>query len=434
MRESQPNEKPTVLIVTTSPSFSPARLAMALAQRGSIVEAVCLTRHPLSKTRAVRRIHPYYRLACLRSVRNAIASVRPDLVIPTDDLAVQHLHDLHSREQGRGRPGARTCALIEQSLGAPASFSVVYARATLLQLAREEGVRVPATAAVSDRKDLEDWAGRNGFPAVLKADRTSGGDGVRTVRTLEEAERSLRALQSPPLLARALKRTLIDQDMGLLWPALKRNRYVVNVQKFVQGRDATSAAACWKGKVLASVHFEVLNKQDSHGPSTVLRLIDSAEMSVAVEKLVRRLGLSGLHGFDFMIEEQSGDPYLIEINPRATQIGHLALGAGRDIPSALHAVASGATVEQEMPAMTNNDTIVLFPQEWLRNPASPFLTSGHHDVPWEDPDFIRFCVKRYGKQMAWNLWNKRLESTQHKAAKFEQLRSSTEPEQIDCAR
>jgi ATP-grasp domain len=398
--------KPTVLIVATSPSFSPARLAMALAKVGCFVEAVCLSRHPVAKTRAVRRIHPYHPLTFLRSIANAIASAKPDLVIPSDDLATQHLHELYCREQCRGKAGEATCALVEQSLGAPASFPVVYARATVSELAREEGIRVPRTAVITNRQDLERWTVFTGFPTVLKSNSTSGGDGVRIVKTFEEAERALQVLQAPPLLARALKWTLIDQDVALLRPALQRRRYVVNGQAFVRGRDATSAAACWRGKVLASIHFEVLKKQDLRGPSTVLRLIDHPEISLAVEKLVRRLELSGLHGFDFLLQEQSGDPYLIEMNPRATQVGHLALGAGRDLPAALYAALSGKAV-REGARVTHNDTIVLFPQEWLRNPASSFLTSGYHDVPWEEPEFVRFCARRHRMQNGW-YWQRKL--------------------------
>ncbi|PYU61922.1 MAG: hypothetical protein DMG55_05910 [Acidobacteria bacterium] len=45
------------------------------------------------------------------------------------------------------------------------------------------------------------------------------------------------------------------------------------------------------------------------------------------EKMVRRLNLSVLHGLDWMLETYTGKPYLIEMNLRATQVGHLALWA-----------------------------------------------------------------------------------------------------------
>ena len=33
----------------------------------------------------------------------------------------------------------------------------------------------------------------------------------------------------------------------------------------------------------------------------------------------------------------------------------------------------------------------------MRDPASPFLTSGYHDVPWEEPELLRACVRRTWK-------------------------------------
>jgi hypothetical protein len=175
----------------------------------------------------------------------------------------------------------------------------------------------------------------------------------------------------------------------------------VNAQAFVAGREATSAVACWKGQVLASLHFEVLNKAESAGHATVVRLIENAEMSVATERIVRRLNLSGLHGFDFMLEAQTGNAHLIEINPRATQVGHLTLGPGRDLPAALYAAVSEQAL-QTAPKVTDNETIALFPQEWARDPGSTYLQSGYHDVPWDEPELVRACVRSRHKWSAWH--------------------------------
>jgi len=120
---------------------------------------------------------------------------------------------------------------------------------------------------------------------------------------------------------------------------------------------------------------------------------------------VKRLALSGLHGFDFMLEADTDNAYLIEINPRATQVGHLALGPGQDIPAAITAVVSGTDI-QAATKVTQNDTIVLIPQEWIRNPDSPYIRSGYHDVPWEEPELVRDCINRRNQQNSWYSWQK----------------------------
>jgi carbamoylphosphate synthase large subunit len=392
--------KPTFLVATTCRWFPTARLAIALANAGCAVTAVCPPRHPLAKTSAVRQIHAYHDLFPLRSLANAIIATNPDFIIPGDDLATQHLYQLYYQEKRRGEAGAPICALIERSLGAAESFPVVYARTAFIELAQSEGIRVPKTEVIASTYELRKWLARTGFPTVLKANGTSGGDGVKLVRTSEEAECAFRALQAPPLFARAIKRALIDRDKTLLLPSLLRRQFVVNAQAFVAGHEATSAIACWKGTVLASLHFEVLNKTEQAGPASVVRLIENDEMSYAAERIVRRLNLSGLHGLDFMLESETGNAYLIEINPRSTQVGHLTLGPGRDLPAALCAAASAERV-QAAHRITENETIALFPQEWSRDPASPFLRSAYHDVPWEEPELVRACVRSRRKQSPW---------------------------------
>jgi hypothetical protein len=388
--------KPTVLIVTTSRWFPTARLAMALAGAGCVVDAASPAGHPLSKMRSVRRTYAYRGLMPVRSFGEAIADAHPDFIVPGDDLATRHLHHLHARESLHGEAGQWVCELIERSLGAPASFPAVYSRTAFADLAQLENIRAPKTEILTNIDDLRKWVARVGLPTVLKANGTSGGEGVRMAHTLDEAERAFRALQAPPLLARAVKRAMVDQDKSLVWPSLLRHRSVVNAQVFVEGHEATSTVACWKGTVLASLHFEVVKKRSAAGPSSVLRLIENPEMSSAAEKMVRRLGLSGIHGFDFMLEAHTGNAHLIEINPRATQVGHLALGPGRDLPAGLYSAMSGEPLRAAK-KVTENDTITLFPQEWMRDPASSFLASGYHDVPWEEPELLRACVRK-----SWN--------------------------------
>jgi hypothetical protein len=389
--------KPTVLILTTNRWFPTARLAVAFSNAGCTVDAVCPSRHPLLTTMALRQTHRYTNFAPLTSLARAIATAKPQFIVPGDDLATHRLHQLYRRESLREGKDSSTCALIERSLGSRESFPIVYQRASFMRLAAELGIRVPKTSSIANLNELGRSIAEVGLPLVIKADATSGGEGVKVVRTPEEALRAFRKLHAPPLLARAAKRALFDGDTTLLGPSLLRQRPMVSAQAFVDGREANSTVACWNGTVLAALHFEVVNKKHSTGHATVLRLIDHPEMIRTVEAMVRRLNLSGVHGFDFMLETNTGNAYLIEINPRSTQVGHLALGPGRDLPTALVAALTGEAVHPA-PPLTENRTIALFPQEWTRDPASPFLQSAYHDVPWDEPELLRACVNRARKQ------------------------------------
>jgi hypothetical protein len=401
--------KPKVLLATTCCWFPTARLGMALANAGCVVEAVCPSGHPLGRTRAVHQTHAYSGLAPLGSFAAAIAAAQPDIIVPGDDLATWHLQSLYRQEQSSAKKASAKQdptkkgtirALIERSLGAAESFPVVYSRSDFMALAHAEGIRAPQAEVILDVEHLRTWVSRTGFPTVLKANGTSGGDGVRIVHNVKEAEAAFRKLQAPPLLARAAKRALVDQDKTLVWPSLLRRHSVVSAQAFIAGHEATSTICCWKGSVLASLHFEVVKKASAAGHATVVRLIENAEMAAAAEKITRKLGLSGFYGFDFMIEAGTGNAYIIEVNPRATQVGHLNLGPGRDLPAALYAALSGKAA-QPAPKVTEKDTIALFPQEWIRDPESVYLRSAYHDVPWNEAELMRDCVNSRRKQSAW---------------------------------
>jgi hypothetical protein len=392
--------RPVVLIAATGRWFPTARLGMALASAGFAVEAICPTGHPLNKIRAVGQRHDYHALAPLTSFATAITAAKPDLIVPSDDLATQHLQDLCLGKHLHGEDGAVTRALIERSIGPATNFPLTRSRTAFLKLAQQEGIRVPRTEVIKNADELRGLVVEMGLPVMLKADATSSGEGIEVVRTLGEAERTFRRLQAPPTFVRAVGRALVNRDLRFLCPAILRSRYVMNAQVHIQGRDATSTVACWKGSVLAALHFEVLNKRSPTGSSTVLRLVEKREMSNTIERLADRLDLSGLYGFDFVLESGTGNAYLIEMNPRATQVSHLTLGPGRDIPAALYAAVSGKEV-QEAPKLTESDTIALFPQEWIRNPASTYLRTSFHDIPWQEPELIRVCVHKRWSGEAW---------------------------------
>src|ERR1700678_77252 len=90
-----PAVKPAILIAATSRWMPTARLAMALAQAGCVVDAVCPSGHPIEKINGIRRTYRYHGLLALQSISEAIAAAKPALIIPGDDLVTSHLHQLH---------------------------------------------------------------------------------------------------------------------------------------------------------------------------------------------------------------------------------------------------------------------------------------------------------------------------------------------------
>lgn len=391
---------PAVLLTATLRWPIAARLAIAFANLGCRVEAVCPRQHPAAMTRAVRKTYPYTVLAPLASLRAAIGSAKPDFIIPCDDTAATHLLQLYVRAGEARSPQNALRALIARSLGSPEACALATERGRLMALAAEEGVRVPDTATVATPHELNAWFGRHRLPAVLKSDRTCGGQGVAIVSSMEEAQRALRRMVSRPALVSAAARMFLERDPAVFLNALTETRRVVTVQDFIAGAPANRAVACWQGQVLAGISVEAIRTQHATGPATVVRVIDNPEMAEAANRLVCRLGISGLWGVDFIIEASSGAAYLIEGNPRATPICHLPLGLERNLPAALYARLAGS-VPPAMPAIIDRDVIAMFPGEWHRNPASLWLQSAFHDVPWDEPELIKDCLEQQWSERGW---------------------------------
>ena len=393
------NPKPTrvppikVLLTDTNRWALAARLAIGLSEAGCEVSAICPTPgHALLKTRAVQRTFNYSGFRPLESLIAAIDAVDPDLIVPSCDRGVEHLHELYALSQTQGPQGQRLAALIERSLGSPASHSIVGSRFELLALAREEGICVPRTARVDTAEQLESWSDHEAFPWVLKADGTWGGGGVKIVHSHGQIRSSFTQLDRMFRFRRALKRLFVNRDSFGLRPWWQRSRRPVSVQSYIHGRPANCAVVCWQGRVLAGIAVEVVASDGLTGPASIVRVVDNPEMMRAASRLAARLGVSGFFGLDFMIEEGTGAAYLIEMNPRITPLCHLRLGPGRDMPAALHAELTGQTSVQP-PSMTDNEMIAYFPQAW--NGGRDLLSGCFHDIPQDEPELVQELLQPF---------------------------------------
>jgi len=358
-----------ILLATTVKWPSAAYLAGAFASLGCSVEAVFPRGHVLGVSRYVGRAHAYRPLRPRSSLATAIAAAKPDLIVPCDDRAISHLLSI-------GAHAPEVTALLVRSMGRLESYPFMLARSRAIAIAEADGISTPLTVAITNESEFWRALERVGLPAVLKADGSWGGDGVAVVRTREEAGRAFRKLAFPPSRLRSLVRAVRRKDAHFLQAALAPKTPTVQLQQFIKGNPATSAFACRDGEVLAAIHMDVVESRGTTGPASLIKRIECSRMDEVARRIARRFGLSGLHGLDF-VRDEGGVPHFIEINPRATQICHLALGAGHDLPSALLG-------RPPRPLATDQPLIALFPQAWQCGRPAPDATA-YLDVPWDDP-------------------------------------------------
>jgi formate-dependent phosphoribosylglycinamide formyltransferase (GAR transformylase) len=390
-----PTRDPHILLATTGQLASTARLAMELHEAGARVSLIAPNNHPARSLDLLAECVTYRALAPRSSLQQAILRLQPDMIIPCDERTVRDLHAIWRDTQHQDLK-----QLIERSTAPPENFRTITSRAALLELAQGQGARVPASMPLRDSTDLQRWTEENAAPFVLKADGSWAGFGVRIISDASAAKEAYQQMTRPASGRLAVRESVLEGNHFGVRPWLRRERPTMSVQGYIDGWPANIGVACWQGEVLAAVCAESVATTSATGPSTVARIIHNAEMIDTAKRVVMALGLSGMIGFDFMIEAATGAAYLIEMNPRNTPICAVRLGPGRDLAEALVARLASRPV-RERPPRTERDIVVFFPDTWREDPANHMLRSGYHDVPWEQPDLVRILMRPERRERYW---------------------------------
>jgi hypothetical protein len=375
------DRQPSVLIIAAKWWSTSARMAIALLSHGCRVGAVCPTGHPLQYVSGIDRIRCYRGFRSLSSLRKCIREWLPDVIVPCDDGVVAQLHELHRRE-----PTLRD--LIERSIGSADSYSIVCNRFQLLKTAELLDIRVPKTVKVTSAQDLVTWHRDHPPTSVLKVDGESGGNGVRISHSLDESLSAWRELSMPPTAAKALKRLVVDRDPLAVWTRSNRRSREVTIQEFISGRPANSMLLSRQGTVISQASVLVVASDGPTGAATIIRHTNDRCITQAGALLAARLHLTGFCGLDFMIQADTEIPYLIEMNPRCTQLGHIEFSGQGSL-----ARAYASDLRRERNPSTSQPIrlgpIALFPQAFRNSTAQNLhLVSSYHDIPWEEPKLV----------------------------------------------
>ena len=397
------NERRTqlqILVFATTRWQLAARIAINFADRGCRVDALVPRGHPAECVGSVREVHRFLPLTPLASLLAALEEMKPDLVVPCDDAAALWLHALHRRCMDQPPPPVGLTALLERSLGNVEACVLAGSRSRFMDLARASGVRTPPSANVRSLEELREWTREHALPLVLKSDYSFGGQGVALARQWSEVETAWATLKRRPGVGESVMRALLERDSERLRDWCRPPVDSLTVQVAIDGQPANRAVACWEGEVLAGVSVEAMRTQHATGPATVVRFVNHAEMEETACRLVRQLGVSGLVGFDFMVEAATGAAHLIEMNVRATPACHLPSSHGAALTASLLARLRGESPPRLRPRFAAG-VVVMFPGEFRTNPGSPYLQAAGHDVPWEHPALVRDGLEPPWSERGW---------------------------------
>jgi predicted ATP-grasp superfamily ATP-dependent carboligase len=368
-----------VLLAAMVPSWiGTARIPRALAQAGF---EVTLLAPPGSLAElspyVARKIHLPYPLTPLQwthAFADAVRGTSPRIVLACDDQSFILLKTV-AELQPPGMPRAQhaqLAALVHDSLGDPAFYFTSIDKTLLPASAEALGVRMPPYALVSDLDEAMKFVANHGYPVVLKLGISFAGLGVAIC-----ADRDALARAFAELRRSSVADLGVDSDRMLL-------------QAFIPGSVTYYGFAAWQGVLLAGFTTErVVADPPSKGPATVIRYYRNPEIRDFAEKLVRAFAMGGLLGIECIVHEQTGEPYLIEINRRVTPGHYRGAQIKVDLCAALHAALDGLP----SPSRTDLDDAEAgircsFPQEWLRDPTSRWLRDYPVDVPWDEPEML----------------------------------------------
>ena len=374
-----PAAVPVLLVSTATRWFGTARTPRALAKAGFEVTLLTPRNSLAESSRFVRRV-AYLEdhttpLDWIQAVAATVRAVAPVQVMPCDDVSFRLLAMLVVAPPPRLQPAlqAELATLIRASLGEPAHYRTSVDKTLLPGAAARAGVRVPPHAVIVTPEEGEAFAAEHGYPVVVKRPYTTAGDGVRIAASAAELRNAIATLGTP--------------NPADLEPDPSRR---LLVQKHIDGHICYQNVAAWEGRMLAGYAGDRLQ---AHGgamaPGTVVRYHDAPELRAMSERLVAAFGMTGLFTSEYIVERETGTPYLIEINRRISPATHYGSSMNVDLCAALAAAMQGVP----SPSRTGLDpgeerVFVQFPSEWLRDPQSKWLRHYPVDVPWDDPELL----------------------------------------------
>jgi hypothetical protein len=378
----------TILLASTINWPVASRMAIRFAQAGCRVAAIYPSNaHPLAVTQSVSA---HYRFSLFRPQRALLRAIRASgaqIVLPCDDGALDQMHGLYA-ELTKRKDGDVAAKIIERSLGDPRSFPILASRHAVQCAARAEGLSAAESAAIEKLEDFDLLANSTSFPWMVKTDHSWGGVGVSLVSSVREARSFMQRAGVWRNLPSSLKQLFVNGNRFWLRDLIRQPRSAISVQRIAPGQPANTVVSCWEGEVLALISVQVLNTTGLTGPAASVRIFENKQMEETVRRMVHKLGLSGFHGFDFVLDEENGDASLIEINSRCAPPCHLNAGPEHDLVAAYYRRWRGISPRAQA-ALHQDRAVIYFPQCWQADPTHPMLDSPAHDAPQEDPQLSR---------------------------------------------
>jgi hypothetical protein len=296
-----------------------------------------------------------------------VKATSPRLVIPCDGRALRFLYMLVLTPPGGLEPTLQSqlAALIRESLGDPAHYRDNLDETLLPAAAESVGVPVPPYAICAEPGEANAFASRRGFPVTMKGDERSRGQELA-----------------------------ICADSGQLSDSFDEFKRAgaerVLVQAHVAGPTELYPSVAWNGALLVGyAQKRLVVDPPPTGAPVVNRCYASPGLRALAEKLAAGFGINGFFAPEFVEDARTEQPYLLGINRRLVIGAHRGGAINADHWAALAAALQGLAPPTRSDLDIGEEHVAVdFPQEWLRDPQSRWLSEYPVDVPWEEPRLL----------------------------------------------
>jgi len=192
-----------------------------------------------------------------------------------------------------------------------------------LPIAKKLSIPVPESFTISELKNKDERIKKLRFPVLIKPKQGGGAWGFLQVNSQRELE------------------TILDAEIyiGLPW-----ERFFV--QEKLDGHVHCVAMLFNHGKLKGHVVYRQLRDFPfSGGQATVRISVNHPQVADYFERLLEELNWHGICQADFLVEQETGIPYLIDINPRFWGSLIQGIASGVDFPYLVYKIANDGDVE-----------------------------------------------------------------------------------------
>jgi predicted ATP-grasp superfamily ATP-dependent carboligase len=191
------------------------------------------------------------------------------------------------------------------------------------QIARKLDIPIPRGCSIEELQTGAVTAKELRYPVLVKPKQGGGAWGIRQIDSSEELWNLLRG----------------DNYDGMPW-----SRFFI--QEKIQGQTHCVAMLMNYGKLRAKVAYRQLRDYPVTGGQATIRVSTRSYKAEAyLQQLLESLNWHGVCQADFVVDEKSKVPYLIDLNPRLWGSLAQAIASGVDFPYLIYQLAREGDVE-----------------------------------------------------------------------------------------